>query len=173
MPWLRAASASSSGDTADASAVPLGRVTDMGPSSSPEQLCASRVREPLLILLGSPAAFADEQLPDVRVVERPEDVRGACDVETACERPLLREALDQHPLVRVELGSDSVPQLLDVGVDLRGAADDFEQAGDAQLHDARVVRVAAQLALRVGFLENLSVPLLLCDRQLATLAAQP
>ena len=42
-----------------------------------EQLRAGGVGEPLLELLRRPAALADQQLPDVRVVERPEDVGGA------------------------------------------------------------------------------------------------
>ena len=39
-----------------------------------EELRAGGVAEPLLVLLGRPAALADEQQPHVGVVERPEDV---------------------------------------------------------------------------------------------------
>src|SRR5215218_9290640 len=39
-----------------------------------EQLGAGGVAEPLLVLLRGPAAHADQQLPHVWVVERPQDV---------------------------------------------------------------------------------------------------
>ena len=39
-----------------------------------QQLRAGRIAEPLLVLLRRPAALADQQLPHVGVVERPEDV---------------------------------------------------------------------------------------------------
>ena len=53
----------------------------LSPRAAPEELGAGGVTEPLLVLLGCPAARADEELPDVGVVECPEDVGGAGDVE--------------------------------------------------------------------------------------------
>jgi MftR C-terminal domain len=46
-----------------------------------EKLRAGEVSGPLLILLRRPAALADQQLPDVGVFDRPEDVGGAVHVE--------------------------------------------------------------------------------------------
>ena len=81
-------------------------------SSRREQLVAGGVRAPLLVLLGRPTAFGDEQLPEGRVVDRPEDVRGAFDVEARSELVLLVEALDHGALIRVVLGPDPVPESL-------------------------------------------------------------
>jgi hypothetical protein len=51
----------------------------------PEQLRAGRVGEPPLPLLWRPAALADQEQPDVRVVERPENVGGPGDVQTRAQ----------------------------------------------------------------------------------------
>jgi hypothetical protein len=55
---------------------------------------------------GKPAAapaLSDEQLPGVRVVQRPQDVGGALHIKVGPKRPLCRDAFDDHPLVRVML----------------------------------------------------------------------
>ena len=50
-----------------------------------EQLCRQRLAQPALELVGRPATLADEQEPDVGVVERPEDVGRPVGVEAAAE----------------------------------------------------------------------------------------
>jgi hypothetical protein len=45
-----------------------------------EQLRAGEIPSPLLVSLGGPATFADEQMPQVGVVDRPEDVGRLVDV---------------------------------------------------------------------------------------------
>jgi hypothetical protein len=65
-------------------------------------------------LLRGPAAFLDEQLPQARVVERPQDVGRALDVDA--QRPLLVEAGDDRALVGAELGLDATPERADVSL---------------------------------------------------------
>lgn len=50
-----------------------------------EQLRAERIPDPLLVRVRRPAALADQQVPRVRVVEGPEQVRGAGDVDARRE----------------------------------------------------------------------------------------
>ena len=106
------------------------------------------------------------------MVDRPEQVSGPVYVDTRRERVLLGQALGDHALIRVELGLDTAPQCCDLRVDRSGAADHLEHGADAQLYDARVAGVHAQLACRVGLLEDGEVPLLLADRKLVAIAPQ-
>jgi hypothetical protein len=62
------------------------------------------------MLLGTPAALLDQEPVDRRVVERPEKVGGAGDVEAAPQCPALVERLDDRPLVRMKLGLDPLPE---------------------------------------------------------------
>jgi hypothetical protein len=47
---------------------------DAGSTSGTEQLSDGGIGEPVLELLGGPAARPDEEKPDIGVVQRPEDV---------------------------------------------------------------------------------------------------
>ena len=56
------------------------------------------------------------------MIERPEDVGRARDVESRLERALLVQDLDDHALVRVEVRLDEVPQGREVTVAGGGVA---------------------------------------------------
>ena len=116
--------------TADApsTAQPPLRLSASSAAATSEQLRAGELRAPLLVLLGGPAALVDQQLPEVGVVDRPEDVGRAFHVEARAERRLVVQALDDQALVGVELALDAAPERADVGVDRSGAADDLEHA---------------------------------------------
>ena len=57
-----------------------------------QQLRRQRLPQPALELVGRPPTLADEQEPDVRMVERPEDVRRPVDVEATAEPSSARSA---------------------------------------------------------------------------------
>jgi hypothetical protein len=64
-----------------------------------EELRATCVGEPALVLVRRPAAVDDEQPPGVRVVERPEDVGRVVDVEICAKAAVLVDLLDDRALV--------------------------------------------------------------------------
>src|SRR5262245_54845104 len=98
-----------------------------------EQLGAGGVCAPLLVLLRRPAALTDEELPQRRMVQRPEDVGGAIDVEAGPERLLRRQGLDDRALVRVVLGLDPLPERFDLRVSGRSRVDHPRDRADPQL----------------------------------------
>ena len=51
-----------------------------------EKLRAGGVGGPLLVLLGRPAALTHQPMPHVRMVDRPQDVRGSLDAQAALQR---------------------------------------------------------------------------------------
>src|SRR6185312_1573240 len=104
---------------------------DAAPPLRAEELSAGGIGAPALVVRGRPAALPDEQVPDVRVVERPQDVRGALDVER--QRALRGNALDDRALVGEVLALDALPQRRDLRVERRGASDHPEDAADALL----------------------------------------
>jgi len=104
--------------------------------SATQQLRAGDVAGPSLVFLGRPAAFAGQQLPQVRMIQRPEDVGATIHGQPGPECLLLRQAGYDHALVRVVLALDPAPQRLDVIVDRSGAPDDLEHRCEPDLADA-------------------------------------
>jgi hypothetical protein len=121
-------------------------------------LGAGGVGEPLLPLLGGPAALTDQQQPHVGVIERPQEVGGAGHLQARSQCPLGLQGLDDHALVVVEVGLDQAPERIGVGVDRRGGPQDLQHAPDALLDHAGVVGVAPQLPFGVGLVDDLPVP---------------
>src|SRR6266545_106460 len=152
-------------------ALALGFVVIVG-RGAPEQLRAGRVSEPSLPLLGRPAALPDQQQPHVWVVERPQDVGCAGDVQARAQRLVGMHAFHDHALVVVEVGLDQAPECLGVRVHRRRGPEDLQHARDALLDHARVARVAPQLPLGVRLLDDLPIPRPLGDGRLLLVAFQ-
>src|SRR6266498_1679614 len=137
-----------------------------------KHLRAGRVSEPSLPLLRRPAALADQQQPHVWVVERPQDVGCAGDIQARAQRLLRVQAFHDHALVVVEVGLDQAPERLGVGVHRRCGPEDLQHARDALLDHAGVARVAPQLPLGVRLVDDLPIPRPLGDGRLLLVAFQ-
>jgi hypothetical protein len=92
------------------------------------------------------------------VVERPEDVRGAAEVEARLQCPLLVEDFDDRTLVVVELVLNPGPELVDLGVRRSGATHHLQQRADPRPDQLRVADVQLQLALGVRLVQDGTKP---------------
>ena len=106
------------------------------------------------------------------MVDRPEDVGRAFDVETGGEGLALRERLDDRALVLAVVALDALPEDVDLGsadaaLRITSRIDEMRCFPCAELR-----AFEAKLSFRVGLLEHLAVPLLLGDRPVVLLAAQ-
>ena len=90
------------------------------------------------------------------MIERPQDVGAAVDLEAGPQREILLERLYDGALVVVELPLDTLPERVKLVVRRSCAAQDLEQCSGAFLDDARVARVQAQQTLWIGLVDDLA-----------------
>lgn len=131
----------------------------ISPSRRVEELGAEHIVQPSLVLFAGPPAAADEKPPHRWMVERPQDVGGALDIEGSGQVPTGIQLLDDGALNGEQLRLDVIPQGSDLRISGCSVANRLHEQPGSRLDTPSLRGDEAELVHRVGLSDHSAVPL--------------